>query len=379
MSDGAAARDGERLVRPEIATLPPYRAGVDAGAIGPGVARLDSNEAPWPPFPDAVEAMGRALRDLNRYPEIGSRDVIAALAACHGVPAERIVVGSGSGSLIRALGLVLLRPGDEVVVAEPSYPPYGLTAALMGARVRGVPVADGAPDLEAMLAAVTPRTRLVFVASPHNPTGGIVRRAPLERYLERVPAHLVTVLDEAYHEFVADPGYADGRAYLDAGKPVVVLRTMSKAYGLAGLRVGYGFATGEIRDALERARENFPLSTLGQVAAVASLPRQDLVRERARVVVAERARLGALCDGLGLRRTPSEGNFLFLDVRRDARAVVAALRRRAVLVRSGHVHGMPSWIRVSLGLPADGDRFAAALAEALAEVPESAAGPEPAR
>jgi histidinol-phosphate aminotransferase len=362
------------LVRPEILALPPYRAGVDAGAIGPDVARLDSNEAPWSPFPDALEAMSRALRDLNRYPEIGNRDVIAALAACHGVPAERIVVGSGSVSLIRGLGLVLLRPGDEVIVTEPAYPPYGLTAALMGARVRSVPVRDGASDLEAILGAVTDRTRIVFVASPHNPTGGIVRRGPLARYLERVPPHVVTVLDEAYHEFVADPDYADGRAYLDAGKPLVVLRTMSKAYGLAGLRVGYGFATGEIHDALERARENFPLSALGQVAAVASLPRQDLVRERARVVVAERARLSALCDRLGLARTPSEGNFLFVDVRRDARAVVAALRRRGVLVRSGHVHGTPTWIRVSLGFPADDDRFAAALVEALAEVPEGSPG-----
>src|SRR5262249_56780648 len=131
------------------------------------------------------------------------------------------------------LGVVRRGPGEEVAAAEPPYPPYGLTAALMGARVRGVPVADGAPDLEAMLGAVGPRTRLVFVASPHNPTGGIVRRTALERYLERVPAHLVTVLDEAYHAFVADPDYADGRAYLDAGKPPVVLGPMATGYGPA--------------------------------------------------------------------------------------------------------------------------------------------------
>jgi histidinol-phosphate aminotransferase len=373
MSGADAARHGAGLVRPEILTLPPYRAGVDAGEIGAGLARLDSNEAPWSPFPDAVEAMARALPALNRYPDIGSRGVIAALADVHGVPAERIVVGSGSVSLIRALGLVLLRPGDEVVVADPPYPPYGVTAALMGARVRAVPVAaDGAPDLEAMRAAVGPRTRLVFVANPHNPTGGIVRRPALERYLEELPGHVVTVLDEAYHEFVTDPAYADGRAYLDTGKPVVVLRTMSKAYGLAGLRVGYGFATGAIYDGLERARENFPLSALGQVAAVASLPRQDLVRERAGVVAAERARLGAVCDRLGVHYAPSEANFLFLDVARDARAVAAALRRRGVLVRSGHVHGRPSWIRVSFGFPEDDDRFAAALALVLAEVPAGA-------
>ena len=358
------------LFRPEIAALPPYRAGVDAGEIGLDLARLDSNEAPWPPFPEAIEAIQRAARELHRYPEISCRTFIAALADCHGVAPERIVVGSGSGSLIRALGLVLLRPGDEVVIAAPAYPPYRVTATLMGANVREVPVADGAPALDAMRAAVTARTRMVFVANPHNPTGGIARRTELERYLDQVPRHVVTVLDEAYHEYVADPDYPDGRRCLDTGKPLAVLRTMSKAYGLAGLRVGYAFLTAELREALERARENFPLSSLAQAAAVASLPRQDLVRERARAIVAERIAMAVRCDALGIRSAPSEANFLFLDVRREARVVCAALRRQGVLVRSGAVHGVPTAIRVSLGWPEDNARFLAALPGALAEVPE---------
>lgn len=365
-----------RSIRPEIQALPSYRPGVEFAdlvreADGRPLARLDSNEAPWPPFPEAVEAIQRSAADLNRYPEISCRTLTRALADCHGVPAERIVVGSGSGSLIRAVALVCLGPGDEAVVATPPYPAYLVSAALMGAAVTRVPAQDGACDLMAMLDRVTERTRVVFVSNPHNPTGSIVRRAALEAYLGRVPGHVVTVLDEAYHEYAADPAYPDGRAYLDAGKPLLVLRTFSKVYGLAGLRVGYGFATPELRDALDRARENFPLSSLAQAAAVASLPRQDLVRERARATVAERGRLREACEGLGLRSTPSEANFLFVDVRRDASMVVAALRRRGVLVRSGQVHGTPSWIRVSLGWPEENRRFAEALARVLAEVPEA--------
>jgi histidinol-phosphate aminotransferase len=366
-------------VRPEIAALPPYRPGADhaepAPGAGPPLVRLDNNEAPWPPFPEALRAIERAARDLNRYPEISCRGIVEALADFHQVPGDRVVVGSGSVSLIRTLALVLLSPGDEIVVTTPPYPAYGVAGALMGATVQRVPARSGAPDLEGMLARVGARTRLVFVASPHNPTGGVVNRRALEGYLERIPDHVVTVLDQAYHEYVTDPEYADGRAYLDAGKPLAVLRTFSKVYGLAGLRVGYAFATPALREAMERARENFPVSSLGQGAAIASLTRPDLVRERSQATAAERARLRGLCDTLGLAYTPSEGNFLFVDLRRDAKAVCAALRQRGVLVRSGDVHGAPTWVRVTVGSAEDTGRFDAALREALAAVPEAAAPP----
>ena len=363
-------------VRPEIAALPPYRPGTDHGELprgaGEALVRLDNNEAPWPPFPEALDAIQRVAGGLNRYPEISCRDIVEALAAFHEVPVDGVVVGSGSVSLIRTLALVLLSPGDEIVVTTPPYPAYGVAGALMGANVQRVPAQGGAPDLEGMLARVGARTRLVFVASPHNPTGGIVRRRALEDYLARVPGHVVTVLDQAYLEYVTDPEYADGRQYLDAGKPLAVLRTFSKVYGLAGLRVGYGFATRELREVMERARENFPVSSLGQAAAVASLSRPDRVRERSQATATERARLRQLCDQLGLGYTPSEGNFLFVDVHREAKAMCAALRRRGVLVRSGDVHGAPTWMRVTVGGTEDIRRFVAALRESLAEVPEVA-------
>jgi histidinol-phosphate aminotransferase len=363
-------------VRPEIERLPAYRPGAEYAELvrdagGRPLARLDNNEAPWPPFPAALEAIQRAAGDLHRYPDISCRGLLEALAACHDVPLDRIVVGAGSVSLIRMLALVLLAPGDEVVITTPPYPAYAMAARLMGATVRGVEARDGEPDLEAMAAAVGPRTRIVFVATPHNPTGGIVRRRALEAYLDRVPDHVVTVLDQAYQEFVTDPEGPDGRQYLGAGKPLITLRTFSKVYGLAGLRVGYGFATQDLREALDRARENFPLTSLGQAAAIASLGRQDLVRERGQATAAERARLRSLCQSLGVACPPSQANFVFADVRRDADQVSAALRRRGVLVRSGRVHGAATWIRVTVGTDDDTARFADALGQTLGEVPET--------
>jgi histidinol-phosphate aminotransferase len=363
-------------LRPEIARLPAYRPGVEYADLvreagGRPLVRLDNNEAPWPPFPEALEAIRRAASDLHRYPDISCGELLAALAAFHEVPRDRIVVGSGSVSLIRMLALILLSPGDEVVVATPPYPAYGMAARLMGATVRGVAARDGEPDVEAMAAAVGPRTKIVFVATPHNPTGGIVRRRALEAYLDRVPDHVVTVLDQAYQEYVMDPDGPDGRRYLDAGKPLITLRTFSKVYGLAGLRIGYGFATDALREALDRARENFPITSLGQAAAIASLARPDLVRERARATAAERTRMSALCHALGVACASSQGNFVFLDVRRDADAVAAALRRRGVLVRSGRVHGTPTCIRVTVGTPEDTARFAEALGQTLSEVGEA--------
>ena len=336
--------------------------------------RLDNNEAPWPPFPEALAAIARAASELNRYPDITCRPILDALAAFHGVPVERIVVGSGSVSLIRLLALAVLSRGDEILVTTPPYPAYGVAGALMGAVVESVPARDGAPDLPALLTRISARTRLVFVASPHNPTGGIVKRRALEAYLARVPDHVVTVLDQAYFEYATDPEYADGREYLDTAKPLAVLRTFSKVYGLAGLRVGYAFATPGLRVALDRARENFPVSSVGAAAVIASLARPDLVRERVLATVAERARLRAMLEELGIRSAPSEGNFLFADLRRDAEEVCARLRQRGVLVRSGRAHGVPTWIRVTVGHPEDSERFCEALRHVLGEVPEAHAG-----
>jgi histidinol-phosphate aminotransferase len=247
---------------------------------------------------------------------------------------------------------------------------------LMGAGVTRVPLRNGAPDLEAALQLITPATRLAMICSPHNPTGSAVKRAAFESWLERVPDHVVTVLDQAYQEFVTDPEAVDGRRYLGEPKPVVVFRTFSKVYGLAGVRAGYSFASQEINEAMERARETFTMSHLAVAAAAASLRRQDLVQGRAARNAIEREKLLEACDGLGLVTTPSEANFVWIDLRRHGKAVADALLQRGFMVRSGEVHDDPNHIRVTCGRPDENDGLIVALAEVLDEIREEAAPAE---
>jgi histidinol-phosphate aminotransferase len=365
------------VVRPEVDRLPAYKPGVkpEEELRRLGIAepvQLNLNEGPWPPFPEAIEAMQRELANLNRYPDQAYPRLTAALAETYGVDPAQIIVGNGSGNIIRLFAQIVLNPDDEVLMAWPPYPNYAVTAALSGAEVVRIGLQDGAMDLRAALAAVSDRTRLVIIANPHNPTASIVPRGELERYFERVPAHVATLLDEAYFEFISEPGYPDTRAFLGAGKPLLGLRTFSKAYGLAGLRIGFGFATADIADALNRARETFIVSSLAAEAARVSLARQDLVRERVRMIVREREWLCRQCDGWGLTYTPCQANFLFVDTRRPAREVVHGMMRRGILIRAGELDGRATWVRITIGLPDENRKAAEALGAVLAEVPEAA-------
>ncbi len=367
------------VVRPEIASLPEYRPGVQPeellqqlGITGvTNVIRLHNNEEPWEPFPDAIEAITRAAHELNRYPDQSYGELTRALAAHYAIDERLVQVGNGSSGLIRLVAQMVLSPGDEVLLGWPGFPSYLLTCGVSGGVVRQVPLRNGAADPHEILARVTARTRLVFLANPNNPTGSIIPRTELEWYFDHVPETLLTVLDEAYFEFISEPDYPDGRAFLQRGRPLIALRTMSKAYGLAGLRIGFGFATPELSEAMSRARDVFTVSSLAMAAAVASLRRQDLVQERARRIVASRRQLEAAIEALGLEHTPSEANFVFMNVRRNAQEVFVALLRRGVMVRAGGMHDADTWIRVTIGADDENAAFLAALEEALAEVPET--------
>jgi histidinol-phosphate aminotransferase len=364
------------LIRPEIDALPPYNPGIrpDAELRRLGVTdviQMNLNEGPWPPFPDAIEAMQRELAGLNRYPDQGYSRLVEALSETCDVPRDQIVVGNGSGSILRLMRDVVLREGDEVLMGWPAYPQYPLTAGIAGAEIVRVPLRGSAIDLRAAIELVTDKTRLVFLANPHNPTGGLVPRDELEWYFQQVPAQVATVLDEAYFEFIDEPDYPDTRRFLNSGKPLLGLRTFSKVYGLAGLRIGFGFATPELAAALNRVRETFVASSLAAVAALASLPRQDLVRERVQIVVHERRMLADACAELGIDCLPSQANFVFIDLHRDSREVNTGLLKRGILVRPGAMHDRPAFIRVTIGLPEENRRFIGALREVLAEMPES--------
>jgi histidinol-phosphate aminotransferase len=364
------------LIRNAIQTLPRYKPGIKAkrnliGPDGKPIARLNANEGPWQPFPDALEAMAAMLPHLNWYPDQTYSDLKAALAQHHGIDQANFVVGAGSGSLIRLLTMVLVEPGDEALMPWPPYPAHGVAVGLMGGVVVRVPLADGAADVDAMLAAITPRTRLALICSPHNPTGGVVTRAAFEAYLERVPSHVVTLLDQAYQEFVADENAVDGFDFLDREKPVVVFRTFSKVYGMAGVRAGYAAAGTELIEAMAKASETFPMSAVAAVAATASVARQDLVQERAARNAIERGKVRRALTERGIDFTPTEANFIWFDVKRSAKEVSDALLQRGIQVRSGEVHDAPSFIRMTFGRPEENDAFLVALDAVLIEVPET--------
>jgi histidinol-phosphate aminotransferase len=363
--------DAAGLVRPALAGLIPYEPGKPVEEVQrelglERVVKLASNEGPLGPFPAALAAMERAAAELNRYPDGGAYRLRAALAERHGVRFEEIAVGSGADGMIDGLSQALLDPGDEVVCGWPSFPSYVIYGLKLGAEAVRVPLSGHRYDLDALLAAITPRTKLVYICHPNNPTGTMNTRAELDAYFERVPEHVLTVLDQAYFEYIDDPDYADGiEDYFKRGHAVVVLRTFSKIYGLAGVRVGYGVASARLVTELGKTRRAFDLTTPGQEAALASLDAPEELARRRDQNRQGRAELERLLGDAGYDVVAgSVGNFVFVDVGEDAQAVFDALLRQGVIVRPLTGFGAPNAIRVTVGTP-DEHRF---LAAALARV-----------
>jgi histidinol-phosphate aminotransferase len=359
--------------RPNVLQLEPYSPGKPLDELKrelglTEIVRLSANENPLGASPRVLQALQQFLPSLHLYPDGYCGQLREALSAFYQLPPDHFVFGNGSDELIHLLGLAYLESGDEVIVAHPSFVRYDAAALLNNATLHRVPLTpDYRHDLPAMGARVNERTKLLFIANPNNPTGTLVYRAELERLLDELPPHVLVVLDEAYFEYVDHPDYPNGVDYVRAGRNVVVLRTFSKAYGLAGLRIGYAIARREILEPLERVREPFNVNALAQVAAVAALADQEHVR-RTRELNREGLNFFyQLCEELGLGYIPSWANFVMIDVGRDTRAVFQALLRQGVLVRTGDIFGMPTFIRVNTGTREDNARFADALRAALKE------------
>jgi histidinol-phosphate aminotransferase len=332
-----------------------------------GSIKLASNENPLGPSPRAVAALRETLGGLHRYPDSSGRELCGRLAAFHGLSPGNILLGNGSDEIIGLLGQAFLEPGDEVLMTRPSFAMYEITARAAGAVPVMVPL-DGSyrSDLAAMAARVTPRTRMVFVNTPLNPTGTIVTRAALEAFMAALPADVVLVLDEAYIDFVRDPAHPDSRAYADGARPVVGLRTFSKAYGLAGLRIGYGILPAEVAAVLHRVRPPFNVSLPAQTAAAAALGDVEFLAQTTALVHAGLERLGRGFRELGLESPESQSNFRLVRLGRPARPVFEALLDRGVIVRPLDNYGYPDALRVNAGLAHENERFLAALGEALA-------------
>jgi histidinol-phosphate aminotransferase len=360
-----------RFFRRSIAELVPYEPGKPIEEVQrelglDRVVKLASNEGPFGPFPAAVEALERQQDELNRYPDGGAYALRTALAERHGVDFEQVAIGAGADGVIDCLSQAVLDEGDEIVCGWPSFPSYVLDAIKLGARAVRVPLRDHRYDLDALRAAITKRTKLVYVCLPNNPTGTMNGRAELTRFLDQVPGHVLTVLDQAYFEYIDDPVYPDGiEEYFKAGRRVIVLRTFSKIFGLAGLRVGYGIAGGDVVTEIGKVRRAFDVSSAAQAAALASLgDEQELVRRREQCVT-ERERVVEILEHAGFDVAgPAVANFVYADTGADARAVFDALLREGVIVRPLNAFGSETAIRVTVGT-AEENTF---LAEALERV-----------
>ena len=362
-----------RLTRPCVDTLQPYTPGKPIEEVQreyglSDVIKLASNENPLGPSPVAVEAICKAAREVRLYPDNDCYLLRNALSEKLEVPPNQVLLGHGSDELIHNIGLAFVSPGDEIMMCSGPFSQYEFTAKLMDGTPVYVPMDGFRYDIAAMAARVSAKTKIVFVGNPNNPTGTIVTRGELDRLLQTLPEHTILVMDEAYYEYVDDPDYPETVGLVRDGRSVIVLRTFSKVYALAGLRIGYGTTTPELAAALERVREPFNVSSVAQAAALASLSDGDQV-ERTKSL--NRAALDYLyreLERVGLRYTPSHANFVWLDVGTDCRDVVTELLRRGVIVRSGDTFGAPTHVRVTTGTQEQNERFIAALEGVLGGV-----------
>jgi len=334
------------------------------------VVKLASNENPLGPSPRAVAALTDAVSRLHRYPDGPARALRAALAEKLQVGPRQVVIGNGSTDLIDLVARAFLGPEDNAVISEGAFARFRQVVLARNGHARLVPLRDWTHDLEAMAAAVDDRTRLLFVALPNNPTGTWNRRAEIDRLLAALPPEVLLVLDQAYFEYAADApqaDYPDGVAYVRQGEPVIVLRTFSKAYGLAGLRIGYGVAAPEVIAAVDLVREPFNSNSLGQAAALAALADCDHLERTLELTRTEKQALARDLAARGLRVLPSLANFLCVDVGRPATPLFRGLLRRGVIVRPLEAYGLPTALRISIGARSENARLVAALDEVLSE------------
>jgi histidinol-phosphate aminotransferase len=327
--------------------------------------KLASNENPLGPSPLATAAISGCLNSLHRYPDATGYRLTRQLAAKLGVPPASIVLGNGSDDLIGMLARVFLQPGDEVLIPRPAFLMYDITVRAAGAVPVYSPLRHLVIDLEDMAKRVGPKTRMVFITNPHNPTGSVVTRGALDGFLAALPADVVVVLDEAYLEFVRDPDSPDGCDYLDENRLLVALRTFSKAYGLAGLRIGYGIMPPAVAELIHRIRQPFNTNALAQAAACAALADHEHLARTLKAVHDGLAYLQAGLQRMHVRYFATEANFFLVDLERDAAAVNQKLLRQGVIVRPMGGYGYPRYLRVNAGLPSENERFLKALAAAL--------------
>ncbi|MFC1812188.1 histidinol-phosphate transaminase [Thermodesulfobacteriota bacterium] len=327
--------------------------------------KLASNENPLGPSPMAVKAIQDAVAKLNRYPDGGGHDLIRSIAKHLGVMPENVVLGNGSDEIIGMLTCALLQPGDEAILPRPSFLMYDILVRSAGAKPVSAELTSLSINLDRIRNRITPNTRMIFLCNPNNPTGTIITRKAFETFLESIPREVVVVVDEAYIEFVRDEDCAGSIDYIDSGLPVVTLRTFSKAYGLAGLRIGYGVMSEEIASILNRIRLPFNASTLAQAGANAALKDEAFLEKTRQLITEELDFLWNALKDLGIRFFPTQANFFLIDTGKNADEVFESMLRQGVIVRSMTSYGYPEYIRINVGLHDENVRFLEALEKVI--------------
>jgi histidinol-phosphate aminotransferase len=334
------------------------------------IIKLASNENPLGPSPKALVAMREMLERSHFYPDGGGFYLREAIAQKFGFERGNVMLGCGSNEIIELIGKAFLNPGDEIVVARHAFVVYKLMATLFGATTIEVPDPNFAHDLDAMAAAITPRTKEVFIANPNNPTGTLLSQEELDRFMDKVPDHVIVVFDEAYHEFLENP--PDTLKFVREGRNVVVLRTFSKIQGLANLRIGYGLAKPELVEVLGKTRQPFNTNGIAQAGALAGLLDEDHQRKTREITIEGREFLQREFGAMGLEYVPSFANFVLVRVG-DGKAVFQALMKKGIIIRDMTSYGLAEWIRVSIGTMDQNERFLAELKRLPGLAPQSSA------
>ncbi len=359
-------RDPEALASPYVKGLTPYRPGKPVEELERelGIAdaiKLASNENPLGPSPRAVDAIAAALKNVHRYPDGGGHYLKQRLARKFDLSTDHFILGNGTNELLELVARVFLLPGDEAIYAHPAFVVYDMVVQVTGARKIRVPLKDYAHDLEAMAAAISPRTKMIFVANPNNPTGTCVPPAALARFMDRVPEDVFVIFDDAYYEYLPPELTPDTVRSVREGRPALVLRTFSKIYGLAGLRIGYGITPPGVNEILNRVRQPFNTNDLAQRAALAALDDDEHVQRCRRVNEEGKQYLTAELQALGVTVVPTAANFFLIEIGRDGPTVAEALLRKGVIVRPVAGAGLHTHLRVTIGTPTENRQFVAAL------------------
>jgi histidinol-phosphate aminotransferase len=357
------------LANPQLRNLAVYEPGKpieetarELGVDPSEIIKLASNENPLGPSPKAVQAMRAALENANLYPDGSGFYLIKAIAAKLCLAPEQVILGNGSNEVIEFLGHAFLNPGDDVITSQYAFIIYKLLATAFGVRTVETPSPDFQQNLEATLEAITPKTRLIFIPNPNNPTGTLVSQSAIDRFMSRVPDSIVVVFDEAYFEFLDDP--PDTLRFVLEGRNVVVLRTFSKVHGLAALRIGYAVAPSEIIQVLHKTRQPFNVNSIAQAGALAALEDDAHLRETKRVVDEGRAYLQEQFAEMRIPFVPAVANFVMVNVG-DGCAVFEKLLRRKIIVRPLKGYGLPEWVRISVGTQGENKRLIAALSDIM--------------